>query len=282
MVAIDIHPIATIAAKELRDAKRHRWFVLFATLFAGLAIVLSLAGFWGMGVTGFAGFSRTAASLSNLVALIVPLMGLMLGSMSITNEREKGTLEILLAQPISLSEVLLGKWFGLSAALTAAVLLGFGLSRLVIASSTTTEQIGAYLHLLVFTLLLGYANLSVGVLISTLSAKNSTSVSIALTFWLVVVLLSDLGLMGTAIVLKLKPQTLLWLAMLNPVQVFRVSVLKALQGNLELLGPAGTYAMDVFGQRLSFLLAIWLIVWALVPLVLTLLLFRQQREGVAM
>jgi Cu-processing system permease protein len=115
-----------------------------------------------------------------------------------------------------------------------------------------------------------------------LSAKNSTSVSIALTFWLVVVLLSDLGLMGTAIVLKLKPQTLLWLAMLNPVQVFRVSVLKALQGNLELLGPTGTYAMDVFGQRLSFLLAIWLIVWALVPLVLTLLLFRRQREGVAM
>jgi Cu-processing system permease protein len=172
VVAIDIHPIATIAAKELRDAKRHRWFVLFATLFAGLAIVLSLAGFWGMGVTGFAGFSRTAASLSNLVALIVPLMGLMLGSMSITNEREKGTLEILLAQPISLSEVLLGKWFGLSAALTAAVLLGFGLSGLVIASSTTTEQIGAYLHLLVFTLLLGYANLSVGVLISTLSAKK--------------------------------------------------------------------------------------------------------------
>jgi len=279
MIAFNLYPVATIAAKELQDAKRHRWFVLFAVLFAGLAIMLSLAGFWGMGVIRFAGFSRTTVSLSNLVALIVPLMGLMLGSMSITNERERGTLEILLAQPVSLSEILLGKWFGLSLALTAAVLLGFGLSGLVIASSTTANQIGAYLHLLVFTLLLGYAHLSVGFLISTLSAKNSTSVSIALTFWLFVVLLSDLGLMGTAVALKLKPQTLLWLAMLNPVQVFRVSVIKALQGNLELLGPAGAYAMDVLGQRLIAFLAIWLIAWTLVPLVLALFLFRRQSEG---
>lgn len=279
MTAINPYPIVTIAAKELQDAKRHRWFVLFAVLFAGLAIMLSLAGFWGIGVIRFAGFSRTAVSLSNLVALIVPLMGLMLGSMSITNERERGTLEILLAQPVSLSEVLLGKWLGLSLALTAAVLLGFGLSGLVISSLTTANQIGAYLQLLIFTLLLGYAHLSVGVLISTLSAKNSTSVGIALTFWLFVVLLSDLGLMGTAVALKLKPQTLLWLAMLNPVQVFRVSVLKALQGNLELLGPAGAYAMDVFGQWLSAFLVIWLIAWTLVPLALALFLFRRRSEG---
>jgi len=84
VTAINPYPIVTIAAKELQDAKRHRWFVLFAVLFAGLAIMLSLAGFWGIGVIRFAGFSRTAVSLSNLVALIVPLMGLVVLKLGLT------------------------------------------------------------------------------------------------------------------------------------------------------------------------------------------------------
>lgn len=65
-MSIDIAVIATIATKGWQDARRHRWFVVFAVVFAGLALTLSAAGFWGTGIAGLAGFGRTGVSLTNL------------------------------------------------------------------------------------------------------------------------------------------------------------------------------------------------------------------------
>ncbi len=276
MPALDFTAIATVAQKDLRDAKRHRWFVIFTLVFAGLALALSASGFLSAGTLTVAGFGRTTASLVNLVLLLVPLMGLLLGALSVASEREQGTLETLLTQPITPVELLLGKWWGLASALTAAVTLGFGLSALVIAFSATTEQLSSYLVLWLFTLLLGWAHLSVGILLSVASPKSNSAVSWALFLWLAVVLLSDLGLLGAAVVLRLPPQWLLWLAFLNPAQVFRIAVLHALQGNLELLGATGMFAAEVFGKGLLPFLTALLALWVLVPMGIALLLFQRR------
>jgi len=278
MATFEFNTLTTIAVKELQDAKRNRWFILFTAIFACLSLMLSLSGSWSMGRLGISGFSRTAASLSNLVVLIVPLMGLLLGAISITGEREKGTLEIMMAQPVVPMEVILGKWLGLAGVLTAAVLFGFGISGMIIASSTT-EQIGSYLKLLAFTLLLGYAHLSVGMLVSASVGRTATSVSVALLLWLFVVLISDLGLMGTAVVLKMKPQNLFWLTLLNPAQTFRIAVLQSLQGNLDLLGASGAYAADVLGKWLIPTLSLWLVFWMIVPVSIALLVFHYRGEN---
>src|SRR3989304_4796748 len=89
----------TLAQKELRDALRNRWFLLFAAVFTLLALAFSYLSLAGAGVVGFAGFGRTTASLINLVLLIVPLMALTVGAQSLSAERERGTLAYLLAQP---------------------------------------------------------------------------------------------------------------------------------------------------------------------------------------
>ena len=104
-----LRAVMLIARKEVRDALRNRWFLLYAAAFAGLAHALSRLALDGASLAGFAGFGRTAASLVTLVLLIVPLMGLTLGAASIAGERERGTLSTLLAQPIARVDVLLGK-----------------------------------------------------------------------------------------------------------------------------------------------------------------------------
>lgn len=276
MRAVDFAAIATIAHKDLHDAKRHRWFVIFTALFAGLALVLSASGFLSAGTVSVAGFGRTTASLVNLVLLLVPLKGLLLGALSVASERERGTLEMLLTQPLTPAELLLGRWFGLAGALAVAVTLGFGLSAFVIAFSATTEQLSSYLTLWLFTLLLGWSHLSVGMLLSVVSPKSSTAASWALFLWLFVVLISDLGILGTAIVLRLQPQQLLWLALLNPAQVFRIGVLNALQGNLELLGATGMYAAEIFGKGLLPFLTGLLALWVIAPMVVALWLFSRR------
>lgn len=273
---MDVRAVALITGQEVREARRNRWFLVFAVIFAGMALGLSLLGMSGLGNIGVAGFGRTAASLLNLVMVVVPLMALVVGVTSVVGEREQGTLHTLLAQPITLDEVLLGKFLGLTAALLATVLAGFGLSALVITYYGGGGQAGAYARLVGFTCLFAVAYLSGGFLVSTLTRKTPTALGVGLFLWLVSVLLSDLGLMGTAVVLELSPRTLLWLSLLNPAQVFKLLVLDGIQGNLETLGPAGVYAADVLGGWLRPVLVGILAAWAVVPLGVTLVAFRRR------
>lgn len=273
-----ISNIAVLMGKEVRDSQRNRWFLMFAVVFTGLALGLSLLGFSGLGTFGVAGFGRTVASLINLVVVITPLMGLLLGAISISGERERGSLLPLLAQPVTPTEVLLGKFFGTAASLAAAILLGFGLSGIVIAWHGGLAQLGDYLMLVGLTLLLGLVHLGIGFCLSAVISKSTTALSVALILWLSIVFLSDLGLIGTAIVLRLSPQTLLGLALLNPAQVFKLAAIQMIQGNLELLGAAGLYAADVFGDFLLPVLMALLTLWILIPLGIAIGMFP--RKGI--
>ena len=105
---IDFQNVSLIIRKEILDARRNRWFILYTIIFAGLSLGLSWIGLSGIGNYGLSGFGRTSASLINLVLLIVPMMGLTLGASSLAGERERGTLIYILAQPVSRIEVLLG------------------------------------------------------------------------------------------------------------------------------------------------------------------------------
>ena len=262
--------------KELADAKRNRWFVLFAIVFTSLSLALSLLGLSGLGTLGVTGFGRTTASLLNLVLLIVPLMGLLMGALSVATEREQGTLVSILAQPVTPREVLLGKFLGLAAALAGTVLFGFGVSGLVVAHYAGATHIGDYLTLIAFTLLLGLVNLGLGLCLSILVRRGSTAVGLALLLWLVFLILSDLGMMGTTVVLNLTPAQLLWLSLLNPGQIFKLAAVGTVQGSLEVLGPSALYAATVFGPwRLAALTAL-LAIWVVVPLLVGLQLFPRR------
>lgn len=275
---IDFKNVLILAQKELRDAWRNRWFLLYALAFAGLALALSSLAMSGLGNQGLAGFARTGGSLINLVLLIVPLMGLTLGALSLAGEREQGTLLYLLAQPVAYLELLLGKFVGLALALLTALLLGFGLSGVLIAWLGGAAQAGAYAALALLAFLLALLSLSIGFFISAASGKGATAVGIALFLWLLLVFLGDLGVMGTALVLKLSVGQLFTLALLNPLQTFKIAAILDLHGSLEVLGPAGTYAVRTYGSRLLPLLLTMLVAWTVVPLAFTYLVFR--RRGV--
>src|ERR1043166_7551661 len=110
-----MRPRATslVAARELREAMRSRWFVLAAGCFLILSLGLSMLGLAGAQRSGLAGFDRTTASLLNLALLFVPLVTLSLGALGIAGELEDGSLAMLLAQPVTRGEVFAGKYLGL-------------------------------------------------------------------------------------------------------------------------------------------------------------------------
>lgn len=270
--------IVAVANFEVRASLRNRWFLLYALVFALLALTLSSLSLSGAGMFGFAGFGRTAASLINLVLLIVPLMGLTVGAQSLASEREQGTLAYLLAQPVSRGEVLSGKFLGLSMALLAALLLGFGLAATLLAWQGGLVGAGRYSLLVGFSLLLALVSLSLGMAISAWSRSSALAAGVALLVWLLLVFLGDLGLMGTAVVMKLDIGTLFALTLANPLQVFKIATVYGLRATLEVLGPAGLFATRTYGAQLLPLLTGVLVFWVVAPLAAAYIRFRQEGD----
>lgn len=258
----------TLARRELRDAVRSRWFLLYTIGFAALGLGVSYASSVSAGGAGLSGFGRTTAGLINIVLLVVPLMALTAGAGAIASERERGMLAYFLAQPISRIEFLLGKYLGLSVALVASICLGMGACAAILAWKAGAAGPATILWFTSLSIALALAMLSVGMLISTLARKASVAVGTAVFLWLVLVFVTDLGLMAGTLALKLRIEELFALSMANPLQVFKMWSLHAIDASLDVLGPAGLYAMDEFGSRLHVLFGAALGAWIILPLAL--------------
>jgi Cu-processing system permease protein len=256
----------TLAKKEMSDALQNRWFLLYTLAFTALSLAFSYLSLAGAGLVGFAGFGRTAASLVNLVLLIAPLMALTIGAQSLAGEQEHNTLAYLLAQPISRADIFAGKYLGLMLSLLASLSLGFGISGAIMAlNGAGAASPLVYTKLAGLAFLLSLAMLSTGFLISALSRRTGLAVGIGLFSWLAFVFFGDLSLMGAAITLRVPITTLFALALVNPLHVFKMAAILDIQATLDLLGPAGIYAMQHYGDGLPFLLLGVLAAWIAAP-----------------
>ncbi|MCC7390504.1 MAG: ABC transporter permease [Phycisphaerales bacterium] len=268
--------IGRFALREFRDALASKWFLLYTIAFTVLAVGVSFLSLSGIGSHGFAGFGRTAAGLLNLIMLVVPLMALTAGAGSIAGERERGTLLYLLAQPVSRTQVLLGKYLGLAIALVCSLCIGFGVSAGMLAWRTGGVGVGSYAMLVGLTALLALAMLSVGVLISVTSRRTAVATGAALFAWLTLVFLSDLGLMAGSVLFKLRVQEIFGLASANPLQSFKMAVIVSMNASLDVLGPVGAYASHTLGGALPLVLTASLVTWATVPLAAAVVLFARR------
>lgn len=270
--------VRVLAFKELRDALRDRWLWLYAASFALLATGISSLATSNTSTIGFSGFGRTAASLVALAQLVVPLMGLTIGARSIAGQRERGTLTFLLSHPISPTEVYLGIFGGNTIALLAAVSAGFGVAG-VFAAVTGAPVDGAELAVIAgLAWLLAVAMIGMGMLVSVFTRRSAAAMGTALVLWLAFVLLGNLGLMGTSIATGMGEGSLFMAAVVNPVEAFRLSAMTALSGSLDVLGPVGNYAVDRFGDSVSWVTGTSLVIWALVPAVIGGIAFRRRAE----
>ena len=129
-----------------------------------------------------------------------------------------------------------------------------------------------------FSLLLALVSLSLGIAISAWSRSSALAAGLALLVWLLLVFLGDLGLMGTAVVMKLDIGTLFGLALINPLQVFKIATVYGLRATLEVLGPAGVYATRTYGAQLLPLLVSVLVVWVVVPMLVAYARFRLESD----
>jgi Cu-processing system permease protein len=273
-----MNAVWTIANKELRDAVRSRWLLLYGITFAVLALGLSYLGERNLGSMGFENFSRTTASLVNLCLLLVPLIALSLGAGSIAGDQERGTLPYLLAQPLERWELLAGKFAGLVLSIGTATVAGFGLAGVVIAFYASTMDAATYLFLLGLMLLLVAVMTGIGIVASVVSNSRAQAMAGALIVWFVAVLFFDLVLIGLVSGASLGGRGLLAGLLLNPVEIVRVLAIMHLEPDLTVLGPFGSYLMEDLGKgAATAVLAAALAVWVIAPMAIATWIFNDRR-----
>lgn len=275
----ELGTILVLARKELRDAVRDKWLWLYTGGFILVAVSLTSLTNRQTDTAGFEEYGRSAASLISLVQLLVPLIGLTLGARSIVGSKERGTLAFLLSHPVSRTEVFLGTYLGSVAALLTAIAGGFGAVGLIAGLRSSGVPVGRFVYVALLSWLLAASMVGIGMIISVASKRTSSAMGTALFAWLVIVVLGDLGLMGTSAAMRLPTGTLFVAAVVSPSEAFRLTAIHSLHGSLDTLGPVGAYSVDRFGDSLPWLTGGSLALWTVLAVLVGLLFFRRRADA---
>ena len=258
--------IAPVIRKELTDAVGNRWLIGYAALLGVLGLAATATGLDSTSGLALQAFGRTTATLMNLCLLLSPLVAVLMAAGSIAGEQERGTLEHLLAQPLTRTGLLLGKHAGLIGALTLATVAGFLPAGVLIASTAGAGMIGHFLLFPAIASLAGAAMAGVGLFISVSSRSGVQAQGAGVFAWFAFVLLYDLLLMGTLASSGMPAEWLAASLVANPVDAARVLGVLALEPDLYLLGPAGAYLVARLSHTgAAVLLLTALALWTIVP-----------------
>ena len=256
------------ARQEMALAVRSRFTQVFAAVFGALAIATAASGYVLSGGHGVQDFSRTAASLVQLVALLVPLAALLLGTTALAPDR--GAAELLFSQPVGRSVVLFGKLFGLFLALAGAQVLGFGAAGLVIFSQSGRDGLPGFLLLGAggFVLTAVFLALSGALVAGAFGRRRLRALAFAILVWFTVVVLFDVAALGLASLLPsgAASRVLIVSVLVNPVDAVRTGTLLGLEGSGAFGSASLAFLRFTKGPSGAvFLLVVSLVLWIVVP-----------------
>ncbi|MDO9145477.1 ABC transporter permease [Rhodoferax sp.] len=264
---LQLSQVLSLAGKEFRDRFRNRWVLAVALVFTVFSLLITYFGAAVQGQIGPRSIELTIASLVSLVIYLIPLIALLLGFDAIVGERERGSLDLLLALPITRLELLLGKFLGLAGALTLSTVAGFALVAVLLFQQFSYAGLYHYLGFVVSSVLLGLAFLSLAMLLSVLARDRTRASGLAIALWFALVLVFDLLLLGLLVASggELGGDAFAYLLLLNPADIFRILNIFSLDDVRRLYGLA-SIVPPALGQ--AWLMGGAMLVWIVGPLAL--------------
>lgn len=256
------------ARQEMKLSVRSRWTQAFGAVFAVMAVGVAGSGYVLSGGSGFQDLGRTAASLTQLVTLLVPLASVLVATMAFTPDI--GAAELLFSQPVPRRAVLVGKLIGTFVALAAAQGVGFGAAGLLVFARSGSDGLPAFLGVLAGSLVLTAVFLCLGTLVAAghTGRHRARDLAVSVVLWFVAVVLADVAALGVASLLPsgLASRVLIVAALVNPIDAVRTATLMAIDGP-SAFGVASLALLRVTGGWVgaSALIAASLAAWIAGP-----------------
>ena len=243
-----LRDLRLVAALDLSESIRAYWFAVYALVFGGVVVMLFAFGLTESRILGFLGLSRLLVTYIQLCMAILPVFVLVTTVRSVAGDREAGVFEYLLSLPVSLAGWFWGKMVGrfLVVFLPAfAAMAGASLWASFQEIPVPWDVFGVYTAMLAS---LAWCFLGIGMLVSSLARSVDLAQGAAFVIWLVLVLFLDLVLLGVMFQEHLPAESVVAIALTNPLQVFRTAAMSLFDPNLVLLGPSAFVILDTFGR----------------------------------
>ncbi|MDR1528874.1 MAG: ABC transporter permease [Burkholderiales bacterium] len=240
--------LLTIAKLDFLESFRSRWFIGYSSVFFLMVIVIFLSGVTESRVMGFSGLTRLLLIFIQACNIVLPIFILVTTVRTIAKERDSNVFEYLLSFPVSLASYYWGKALGrllviwLPLLLSMLLALGIGLVR---GGEIPWKILMLYTTLLAFS---SFTFLGIGFFISVSTKSQELALGIALFVWLSLIAFIDIALIGFLIQQMVPDNLIFSLALLNPVQTFRIAAIALFDPVLSVIGPTAYFLLETFGQ----------------------------------
>lgn len=248
--------VFTMYKQELRVSLRQRSFYIFLLLyFLMVAVICSIQG----KVPGIGDYSNMSATLMNVILYLLPLVSLLLGSFSMTQEKEDGSYLLLLSYPLSAHSYILGKYLGQFTAQWIVVTFSFSLTGLLNLLFSFGITLKWFFLLYTFSVLLLLCFLATAFLVGALTDNRWQALMTSIMIWFIFIMVWPLLLLSIVSFLPydwIQP-LLSYATLLNPAECLRIILTIQLGGGAvfgqpyyslmnSLLQPLGIAALLIY------------------------------------
>jgi ABC-2 type transport system permease protein len=256
MKKFNITNLKLIALLDLKESIRAKWFLVYSLVFGGLIALFFIAGVTESQVMGFSGLSRLLLMYIQITIIILPIFILITTVRSISGDRDSHVLEYMLSFPISLKEYYWGKVIGRFITVYLPVI--FAMIIAIIYGAFKGADIPWSIFFLYTGLLfaLSSAFLGIAFFISSFVKSSEVALGIAFFIWIFLLAFIDIALIALMMQQRFNEELIITIALLNPMEIFRVAAISLFDPELTVMGPVAFYILDTFSQTIFVLISI--------------------------
>ena len=214
--------------------------------------------------------SKSLISLMSVVMIIVPLVSIIFSTTYFYNAYQ--FIELLVAQPINRSSILLGEFIGVSVSLLFALFTGVGIPVLIYAPDST----GLVLMISGFALTLSF--ISLAFFSSVAMRDKAKGIGMSLMLWFYFSVIYDGLVLGILFSFNEYPleKAVIALASLNPIDLGRIIILMKMDIS-ALMGLTGAVYKQFFGSNFGIIYSLSImLMWIILPMLIALRIFRKK------
>ena len=245
-----------IAKLDIKESARSKWFFVYMIVFGGLIALFFITGVTDSVVMGFTGLSRLLLMYMQVTIVILPIFILITTVKSISGDRESAILEYMLSFPISLKDYYWGKMIGRFFIVFFPVILALILGVIwgvIKGGELPLAMLFIYSGLL---FALSFVFLGIAFLISTIVKSHDVALGASFVVWIGLLAFIDIALIGLMLQNRFDDNMIIVLALLNPMEVFRVGAISLFDPELTVMGPVAYFLLDSFGRNLFLIYSV--------------------------
>jgi ABC-2 type transport system permease protein len=245
-----------IAYLDLKESIRANWFIVYSLVFGGLIALFFIAGITESQVMGFSGLSRLLLMYIQVTIVILPIFILVTTVRSISGDRDSHILEYMLSFPISLKQYYWGKVFGrfITVFLPVFMAMFFAILYGVFKGAEVPWSIFFLYTGLLFAM--SSAFLGIAFFISSIVKSSEMALGISFFVWIFLLAFIDIALISLMMQQRINTELIIGIAMINPMEIFRVAAISLFDPELTVMGPVAFYILDMMSQKMFVFLSI--------------------------